>query len=101
MEPGLPTASVVRSSQATPARRRGQPCIAANHPQPIHLSHPRLVFKRAEPPLDVQKAKTRQTVNNLFGTDARIFVRLKTLGSGIQDLQIMVQSLRVVEDKLG
>jgi hypothetical protein len=51
MEPGLPTASVVRSSQATPARRRGQPCIAANHPQPIHLSHPRLVFKRAEPPL--------------------------------------------------
>ena len=50
---------------------------------------------------DVQKAKTRPTVNNLFGTDARIFVRLKTLGSGIQDLQIMVQSLRVVEDKLG
>jgi hypothetical protein len=50
---------------------------------------------------DVQKAKTRPTVNNLFGTDARIFVRLKTLGSGVQDLQIMVQSLRVVEDKLG
>ena len=27
---GLPTASVVRSSQATPARRRGQPCRVAS-----------------------------------------------------------------------
>ena len=29
-ENGLPTASVVRSSQATPARRRGQPCRIAS-----------------------------------------------------------------------
>jgi hypothetical protein len=36
---GLPTASVVRSSQATPARRRGQPCAAFN-PAEIHLSSP-------------------------------------------------------------
>ena len=34
----LPTASVVRSSQATPARRRGQPCTETFKPQPIHLS---------------------------------------------------------------
>ena len=36
---GLPTASVVRSSQATPARRRGQPCAAFN-PARLHLSSP-------------------------------------------------------------
>ena len=30
VEHGLPTASVVRSSQATPARRRGQPCTEAD-----------------------------------------------------------------------
>ena len=29
-EHGLPTAAVVRSSQATPARRRGQPCRIAS-----------------------------------------------------------------------
>jgi Fic family protein len=40
MEPGLPTASVVRSSQATPARRRGQPCIAANQPAADPLISP-------------------------------------------------------------
>lgn len=38
-EHGLPTASVVRSSQATPARRRGQPCAAVK-PAEFHLSHP-------------------------------------------------------------
>jgi hypothetical protein len=38
-EHGLPTASVVRSSQATPARRRGQPCTAVN-PAQFHLSSP-------------------------------------------------------------
>jgi hypothetical protein len=29
VEHGLPTAAVVRSSQATPARRRGQACVGA------------------------------------------------------------------------
>ena len=36
---GMPTASVVRSSQATPARRRGHPCAAFN-PAAFHLSSP-------------------------------------------------------------
>jgi putative transposase len=36
---GLPTASVVRSSQATPARRRGQPGAAVS-PAELHLSSP-------------------------------------------------------------
>lgn len=40
MKPGLPTASVVRSSQATPARRRGQPCISANQPAADPLISP-------------------------------------------------------------
>ena len=35
----MPTASVVRSSQATPARRRGHPCAAIN-PAAFHLSSP-------------------------------------------------------------
>jgi hypothetical protein len=49
---------------------------------------------------DIQKGKIRQTVTNLFGSDARIFVRFKKLSSGVTDVQLMVQSLRVVEDKL-
>ena len=36
---GMPTAPVVRSSQATPARRRGHPCTAVN-PAELHLSSP-------------------------------------------------------------
>ncbi len=40
MRPGLPTASVVRSSQATPARRRGQPCIADHQPAADPLISP-------------------------------------------------------------
>jgi len=35
----MPTASVVRSSQATPARRHGHPCAAIN-PAAFHLSSP-------------------------------------------------------------
>jgi hypothetical protein len=38
-EPELPTASVVRSSQATPARRRGQLCTDVR-PAGLHLSKP-------------------------------------------------------------
>lgn len=34
-EHGLPTAAVVRSSQATPARRRGQACTGAPRTDPI------------------------------------------------------------------
>ncbi|MCC6609167.1 MAG: ABC transporter ATP-binding protein [Burkholderiales bacterium] len=41
MKHGFPTASVVRSSQATPARRRGKPCTAVQHlTTPIFLSKP-------------------------------------------------------------
>jgi hypothetical protein len=36
VEHGLPTAAVVRSSQATPARRRGQPCSVALRANPKH-----------------------------------------------------------------
>jgi hypothetical protein len=34
-EHGLPTAAVVRSSQATPARRRGQACAADHRTETI------------------------------------------------------------------
>jgi IS5 family transposase len=40
MEHGLPTASVARSSQATPARRRGQPCTPQNQPAADPLISP-------------------------------------------------------------
>jgi hypothetical protein len=33
------------------------PASQQTNPQPIHLSHPRLVFKRAEPPLSPIHAK--------------------------------------------
>ena len=49
---------------------------------------------------EIHKSKIRQTVTNLMGSDARIFVQAKKVGPGIQDIQIMVQSLRVLEDKL-
>lgn len=43
-EHGLPTAAVVRSSQATPARRRGQACDGvrhtANHRLRRRVAHP-------------------------------------------------------------
>jgi hypothetical protein len=32
---GLPTAAVVRSSQATPARRRGQACVGVHRAESI------------------------------------------------------------------
>lgn len=41
MEHGLTTASVVRSPQTTPARRRAQPCIAANQTAADPLISPR------------------------------------------------------------
>ncbi|MFN0305914.1 MAG: hypothetical protein ACKVQU_36800 [Burkholderiales bacterium] len=46
---GLLTASVVRSSHATPARRRGQPCTEADQTAADPLISARIVFKRAEP----------------------------------------------------
>lgn len=43
-EHGLPTAPLVRSSQATPERRRGQACTAAsatcNNPLAQRVAHP-------------------------------------------------------------
>ncbi len=52
IEHGLPTASVVRSSQATPARRRGQ---SLHHTAIQTAADPlisaRIVFEQAEPRL--------------------------------------------------
>jgi putative transposase len=49
VEHGLPTASVVRSSRATPARRRGQPCTETDQTAADPLISDRIVFKEAEP----------------------------------------------------
>ena len=49
---------------------------------------------------EIHKAKIRQTVTNLMGSDALVFVHSKKVGPGIADIQIMVQSMRVLEDKL-
>lgn len=48
-ERGSVTAPVVRSSQATPTRRRGQPCTEADRPAADPLISDRIVFRRAEP----------------------------------------------------
>ena len=39
-------------------------------------------------------------MSRLFGADARIFIREKTSGEGAGTVQIMVESIRVLPDRL-
>ena len=48
---------------------------------------------------DHHKAKIRQTASNLLGSDAKVFLKTRDLGPGLKEVQIMVESLRVLEDK--
>lgn len=48
---------------------------------------------------DYHKAKIRQTASNLLGSDANVFLKTRDLGPGLKEVQIMVESLRVLEDK--
>ena len=48
---------------------------------------------------DHHKAKIRQTPSNLLGSDSKVFLKTRDLGAGLKEVQIMVESLRVLEDK--
>ena len=48
---------------------------------------------------DYHKAKIRQTVSNLLGPDTKVFLKTRDLGPGLKEVQIMVESVRVLEDK--
>ena len=48
---------------------------------------------------DYHKAKIRQTASNLLGSDAKVFLKTRDLGPGLKEVQILVESLRVLEDK--
>ena len=48
---------------------------------------------------DHHKAKIRQTPSNLLGSDSKLFLKTRDLGAGLKGVQIMEESLRVLEDK--
>lgn len=45
---------------------------------------------------DYHKAKIRQTVSNLLGPDTKVHLKTRDLGPGLKEVQIMVESVRVL-----
>ena len=45
------------------------------------------------------KAKNRQTVSNPLGPDTKLFLKTRDLWPGFKEVQIMAESIQVLEDK--